>query len=479
MGDVRVVELRGPVLLGHVRKLFAYDAVSLAKLIRAGEVSSREVVEAHLARIEEVNGYLGAVCVTLRESALAAADACDRSEARGPLHGVPFTVKENIDCLGSATTHGVPALRDALPYADAPAVARLKAAGAIPIGRTNQSEMGLRVCATNPLRGRTRNPYDRRLTAGGSSGGDAAAVATGMTPLGIGNDMGGSLRIPAHCCGVATLKPTTGRIAHAASLEPRDHGMAGQAMLAVGPIARSVADLRLGLSILAGRDIRDPRSVDVPLEGPEPEVRRAALVTELSGGPLEASTVAAIERAGALLQAAGWEVEEAVPPELPRVNEIFGKLLATDLSALVPQMQPILSEALVQHLLRICRAQRLHEASNHRIHAERSRLIRAWSGFFADYPVVIGPNWARPIWPIDADLDPASGLELLEDTVRFIAPGNALGIPSVALPMGVVDGLPTGIQIYADLWREDLCLAAAEIIEAGVTMPSPIDPVRQ
>ena len=134
-------------------QLYQYGAACLAKLIRSGKVSSREVVEAHLARIEQLNGYLGAVAVTLRESALAAADAADRSEARGPLHGVPFTVKENLDCLGSATTHGLPALRDALPYADAPAVARLKAAGAIPIGRTNLSEMGLRLCTSNPLRG--------------------------------------------------------------------------------------------------------------------------------------------------------------------------------------------------------------------------------------------------------------------------------------------------------------------------------------
>lgn len=449
--------------------LYEYDAASLVELIRSGEVSCREVVEAHLARIEEINGHLGAITVTLREPALAAADAADRSEARGPLHGVPFTVKENLDCLGSATTHGLPALRDALPYADAPAVARLRAAGAIPIGRTNTSEMGMRLCTSNPLRGRTLNPYDRRLTVGGSSGGDAVAVATGMTPLGIGSDMGGSLRVPAQCCGVATLKPTTGRIAHAASLEPRDHGMAGQAMLAVGPIARSVADLRLSLSILAGRDIRDPRSVDAPLSGPEPEVYRAALVTRLPGAPLEASTVAAIERAGELLRAAGWEVEEAAPPELSRVSEVFGKLLATDLSVIAPQTQPVISEALFAHLMRICRANKLHEASNYRIHSERSRLIRAWSGFFSDYPVVIGPCWAAPVWPVDADLDPESGIALLEDTVRFITPGNALGIPGVAIPMGLAGGLPTAIQIYADLWREDLCLAAAEIIESAST----------
>jgi amidase len=461
-----------------VPRLFENTASVLAQLIRSGDVSSREVVQAHLARIDEVNGYLGAVTVTLRDAALAAADACDRSDPSGPLHGVPFTVKENLDCLGSATTHGLPILRDALPYGDAPAVARLKAAGAIPIGRTNQSEMGLRLCTVNPLRGRTLNPYDRKLTVGGSSGGDAAAVATGMAPLGLGNDMGGSLRIPAQCCGVAALKPTTGRVPHAASLEPRDYGLAAQIMLVHGPLARSVADLRICLSVVAGRDIRDPRSVDVPLQAPKPDERRAALITRLPGEPLERSTVSAIERAGDLLQAAGWEVEEAEPPELTRVGEVFGAVLAGDVSAIAAQSKPFISEALFEHLLRICRSNKLADLSSYRVFAERSRLTRAWSAFLSDYPVAIGPNWATPFWPVDADLNPETGIELLENTIRFIAPGNVLGLPSVALSAGVADGLPTGIQIYADLWREDLCLAAAEIVETGFGIASPIDPVR-
>ena len=392
---------------------------------------------------------------------------------------MPFTVKENLDCLGSATTHGLPALRDALPYADAPAVARLKAAGAIPIGRTNTSEMGLRLCTSNPLRGRTLNPHDRLLTVGGSSGGDAAAVATGMTPLGLGSDLGGSLRIPALCCGVAALKPTSGRIPHASSLEPQDHGPAGQAMLAVGPLARSVGDLRLALAILAGRDLRDPRSVDAPLVGPSPEVNRAALVTRLPGEALPPETVAAIERAGALLAAAGWEVEVAEPPELSRVQALFLEFLAADVAVIAEQLGPFLSQPLQDHLQRLVQAGGGPEGGRYRAHAERSRLIRAWSGFLSEYPVAIGPTWASPIWRCDADLDPGSGIALLASTVRFITPGNLLGIPALALPTGLSDGLPNGIQIYADLWREDLCLAAGAIIEAGLPVPSPFDPVRE
>lgn len=459
-------------------RLIDLDATSLAELTRRGDVSCREVVTAHLERIEAVNDELGAVTLTLREAALARAGELDCAERRGPLHGVPFTVKEDLDCLGSPTTHGVPALRDALPYADAPIVERLKAAGAIPIARTNTSEMGLRLCTSNPLRGRTHNPYARHLTAGGSSGGDAVAVAAGMTPLGIGSDLGGSLRVPAHCAGVVALKPTTGRIPHASSLEPRDHGMAGQAMLAVGPLARSLSDVRAVLRLTAGRDPRDPASIESPLAGPPPSERRAALVTRLSGRALPPETTRALERAAKSLAAAGWSVEEADPPELARVNEIFAKLLATDLSALVPLLEPVLTAPLVEHLRRLCRAARLDETSNYRIHSERSRLMREWSAFFADYPVIVGPTWATPVWPRDADLDADHGVELLEDTVRFITPGNVCGLPAAVLPMGNDAGLPTSVQLYADRWREDLCLEAALAIEADLPLRRPLEPRR-
>lgn len=413
----------------------------------------------------------------MRESALALADLADRTEPRGPLHGVPFTIKESLDCIGSATTLGVPAFAGRVPYEDAPGVARMKAAGAIPLGRTNLSEMGLRLCTDNPLHGRTRNPWDPVLTVGGSSGGDAAAVATGMTPFGLGNDLGGSLRVPAFCCGIAALKPTPGRIPHASALDPQDGGMAMQAMFTNGPMARSVADLRLGLRVLSGRDVRDPRSVDVPLEGPEPDERRAALVTRLPGITLPASTVAAIERAGALLAAAGWEVEHAVPPELVRVCDLFGQWLAADLQVLVPMVAPIVSPTLQAHLRRLLAHGGQVPITTNRLHSERARLIRAWSRFLSRYPVAIGPNWTCPIWPCDTDLDPETGIRRIDDMARFTLPGSVLGLPSLALPMGLVDGLPTGIQIYADLWREDLCLTAGEIIEAGVGPMVPTDPV--
>lgn len=456
--------------------LWKRTAVELAGLIRAREVSSREVVEAHLERIAEVNGQVNAVTLVLEETAFAAADAADRSESSGALHGVPFTIKENLDCVGSPTTQGIPALAEAMPPSDAPVVERMKRAGAIPLARTNLPELGGRLDTDNPLRGRTFNPWNPALTPGGSSGGEAAALATGMSPIGLGNDILGSLRNPAYCCGISSLKPSAGRIPCVLSMGV-DAGMAVQAMLVEGPMARSIADLRLGLSVLAGRDIRDPRSVDAPLEGPEPAVRRAALVTEIPGFNLPAVTVAEIRRAGEVVADAGWSVEEVEPPELDRVNEIWSYVMAADMDEQSLQDQEALITPELAAVFRQISERLASAPSNSEVHAERSRLSRVWSDFFAAYPVVIGPTWTCLPWPIDSDLDPETGIDTTLGTAHFISPANVLGLPAVALATGVADGLPTGVQIYADRWREDLCLAAAEQIEGACPMPTPIDPV--
>ena len=263
------------------------------------------------------------------------------------------------------------------------------------------------------------------------------------------------------------------------ALEPRDHGMAAQAMLAVGPLARSVADLRLILGVIAGRSPLDPRSVDAPLVGPPPE-RRAALLTRCSGVRLAPALLRPVERAGAALEAAGWVVEEAEPPELERTGDVFARLLATDLEPQLPELQRFVSDSLLSHLERIVRSARPPEISNHRLHAERSRLGRQWSHFFIDYPVLVVPTWGCPVWPVDADLNPSSGLSLLRETTRFILPGNVLGLPCTTLPLSSEAGgtaLPDSVSIYADLWREDLCLDAAEVIEAAVGRRAPVDPV--
>src|SRR3954467_1059894 len=246
-------------------EIWQLPATELAQRIARRQLSSVEVVDAHLARIDAVNPALNAVVRVLADEARAAAVKADQKlaagETIGPLHGVPFTVKENIDMAGLPTTWGVPALAKAVVPVDAPVVERMRAAGAIPIARTNLPDMALRVHTDSSLHGLTRNPWHPGRTAGGSSGGEAAALASGMSPIGLGNDVGGSLRNPAHCCGIAAIKPSAGRGPHAAVIPPEDWGPALQAMCVEGVMARRVADVRLGLGIVNGFDPRDPQSV--------------------------------------------------------------------------------------------------------------------------------------------------------------------------------------------------------------------------
>jgi amidase len=458
-------------------ELWRNSATDLAKMIRDKEVSSREVIESHIERIEAVNPVVNAITVLLAESALGAADEADKNKASGPLHGVPFSIKENIDCLGSATTQGVPALIDSMPSSDAPIVARMKAAGAIPLGRTNLPEMGLRITTDNPLRGRTMNPWDLSRTAGGSSGGEASALATGMSPIGLGNDIGGSLRNPAYCCGITSLKPSTGRIPHASSIPPLDFDLSQQLMAVNGPMARHVADIKLGYEILSGRDPRDPVSVDAPLQGPVPGNKNVALVTSVPGVSLPKETIRAIELAGSHLANQGWSVTEAEPPELDKINELWGYLLAADVAQTLPVISPIMSMPAINLLEALVFTFDPATMPSQLMHTERSRLCRSWSEFFDDYPLVIGPIWTDVPFLHDADIAPESGVTTTLDRIRFITPGNFLGIPAVALPMAAADGLPTGVQIYADRWREDLCLQAAAQIEKEVGQICPIDPV--
>ena len=461
-----------------MNNLCKQSATGLAELIRSGEVSSEEVVEAHLHRIEEVNPEINAVTVTLGESALEQAKRADNAsneERKRPFHGVPFTIKENIDLVGTPTTQGLAVQAEAMPERNAPIVDRMIAAGAIPIGRTNLPEMGCRLDTDNPLRGRTFNPWNKGITPGGSSGGEAAALATGMTPFGLGNDIGGSLRNPAYCCGVAALKPSIGRVPCVFSIEPVDMGISST-FLTDGPMARSVHDLRVGLSVLAGRHIDDPQSVDVPLQGAVPESPKAALVSEMKGYQIPNAIKSEIKRAGSVLKDKGWIVDEVEAPELDRVYEIWGKILmgGSDLDAIGEGVKP----ETVAYLKRLQTVYDVQSLTLDEALIERRRLRRLWSAFLTDYTVAIGPTWATLPWPIDSDLDPDKGVGLVRDSWPFIAPGNALGIPSVALPTGVSDGLPTGIQIYSEVYREDLCLWASEIIESESQCPTPIDPVR-
>ena len=460
-------------------ELWRQSAGGLATLIASGSVTSREVVAAHLARIEAVNPMLNAVVAVLADTALAAADAADAAVAAGmtlgPLHGVPFTVKANIDLVGSPTTHGVPAFAAAMPSMDAPVVERMKAAGAIPIGRTNLPDMALRVHTHSALHGLTRNPWHLNRTAGGSSGGEGAALASGMSPLGLGNDIGGSLRNPAFACGIASLKPGFGRIPDASALEPRSPLLAAQLMAVQGPMARHVSDLQLALRVLGGAHRRDPWSIQVAL--PSPAQPRIALVPEPPGGRTAPAIAAGVRAAGAALTAAGYEVVEIMPPLVEEAIAVWAQWLVAEFNTQRGPMEAIMSNDAMAFFNAFAALQpEVGFDSSVHLQVRRHMVARAWHEFLEDYPIIVGPTWCQPQFEHGFDIaGPDSAAEILE-LMRFVTPMNLLGLPVACVPVGIANGLPLGVQIVGNHGKEELCLAVAMIIERAHGVITPIDP---
>lgn len=458
-------------------------ALELAELIRSKEVSSREVLDAHLDRVEACNPHLNAIVKVLADDARAAADAADAAVAAGdplgPLHGVPCTVKENIDVAGTATSQGVAALADAVATSDAPTVERMRAAGAIPFARTNLPDFGLRVHTHSQLHGLTRNPWNPDVTAGGSSGGEASAIAAGMSPIGLGNDIGGSLRNPAHCCGIASLKPTVGVIPMATSVPPEDMGLSSQLMVVEGPMARRVADVRAGLEVLAGRHWRDPRSVTAALDDAAGGERmRIAVLADPPGGTTDPGIAGVVRAVADRLADAGHDVVEATPPGYERAIELWRMLMIDDLRAQKELLGMVLGPdamSLIDMFDASSEPTRLPDT--HLLHIERYGLMRAWAAFHHEHPVVLSPTWAQPAFAHGADLDPHTGIDLMTDTIRPVLPANLLGTPAAVVRGGVVDGLPVGVQVLGDRYADLRCLTVAAEIEALVGAVTPIDPV--
>ena len=457
-------------------------AGDLAAAIASKEVTAREVVDAFLDRIERVNPSVNAVTVVLADEARRAADAADEAlaagEPVGPLHGVPFSVKENIDLTGSATTQGVVAMKDAVPPLDAPQPARLKAAGAIPIARTNMPDFGLRWHTDNGLHGATRNPWDGSRTPGGSSGGEAVALATGMTPLGLGNDLGGSLRVPSYCCGTAALKPTIGRIPQASSIEPLDPTLAIQLMAVEGPMARHVRDLRLVYELAAGPDARDPSSVPAPLAGPPPPTPvRVAVVSDPGGLGVDPIVAQGVRAAADALADAGYDVVDAQPPKLAEAFDAWSAAVLWDVAVMRTQIDPLLADDARRFLDDALQLVDLTPEVLATAYVQRHSAAREWSVFQVDHPVIVGPVMTQRPYAVGHDLAGVGPVDEIRTSLRLTLVLNGLGLPAVAVPTGVVDGLPTGVQVIAGRYREDLCLDAAEAIERRLGTVTPIDPV--
>jgi amidase len=461
-----------------MQDLWRLSAAEMASLIRSKKVSAKEAATAALARLDAVNPKINAVVDHRPEDVLAQASAVDaaigRGEDAGPLGGVPVTVKVNIDQQGFATTNGLKLQRDAIAKSNNPVIDNLRKSGAVILGRTNCPAFSYRWFTTNLIHGDTKNPRDPGITPGGSSGGAGAAVAAGIGHIAHGTDIAGSIRYPAYACGVHGLRPTMGRIAaFNAALPERPIGP--QISAVSGPLARTIGDIRIALAAMSARDYRDPWWVPAPLEGPAMP-KRVAMCLNPDGLDPVPEVKAAVADAGKRLARAGWIVEEiANTPPLREAADLQTKLWLGD--GYEAQLEAAEREGDPGALacLRGNRA-KVHPFDLSKALTRRLTLTREWLAFFEKYAVLLMPVSGELPFPDQLDRkDEASFARVWHAQLPQIAI-PFMGLPGLTVSTGLVGRVPVGVQLVSGRYREDLCLAAGEAIEAGGTPSAAIDP---
>ena len=454
-------------------ELTSYSAVEVAALIRNKQTSPLEVVRAHLNRIDRLNGQLNAI-VTIAPDVLEQASRAEalraRGESIGPLHGVPLTIKDTIATAGIRTTSGSRARKDFIPSADATAVARLKAAGAIILGKTNTPEMAIPYETDNPIFGRTNNPYDARMTAGGSSGGEAAAIAARLSPGGVGSDLSGSIRVPAHFCGIVGLKPTSSRIPMAGHVPSAGGTLANGACL--GPMARTVADVSLLFRVLAGIE---SESLTDSLTAAD-QLRGSGVCWYDYDGvtPVSSETGIAVRAAVATLENAGLRCFEKRPPSVAEGSrlwvELFAEASANDLREFYSGCEE-LAGPLARKILDTGQRVRRGPEELAKTLEERGRLRGELLRMMEAMPLIVAPVGATAAFPhnsskVSVDGVPVSVFRAFSYAQTF----NVFDLPAVVVRAGsTATGLPIGVQIVGRPLAERTVLAAAQIVEGALS----------
>jgi amidase len=463
--------------------IISASASELAAAIRSKEVSSKIVVEACLDRIAKVNPKINAIVQLTADSAREAADKADaalaRGEIKGSLHGVPVTIKDTLETKGVICTGGTKGRANYIPQDDATAVARLRAAGAIILGKTNVPELAGAIESDNLIYGRTNNPYDLARTPGGSTGGEAAIIAAGGSPLGLGTDAGGSIRIPAHFCGLAAIKPTSGRVPRTGQF-PMPLG-ARNAVFHVSLIARRVEDLALALPIISGPDFRDHSIVGMPLGDPRNVTLRDLRVAyfEEDGVATPAKEIiAAVRDAAKSFMNAGVKVEESRPPDAAKAAIVYHDMSRGDggagtraflKSIGTTEISPLFEKALTYSVGPAMVSTTEALAAFVRWDLFRNSMLR----FIENYDAVLSP-----VAPYPALLHGTSFDDENRRGIGYAQMYNLTGWPSATVRVGTSpEGLPLGVQVAARPWREDVALALIQHLEktfGGWKMPSSV-----
>jgi amidase len=464
-----------------MQDLWRLSATDLAALIKSKQVAAGEAATAALARLDAVNPKLNAVVDHKPAEVLAEAAAIDAKIARGEdagiLAGVPVTVKVNIDQAGFATTNGLKIQKEAIARDNSPVIDNFRKAGAVILGRTNCPAFSYRWFTTNLVHGDTKNPRDPGVTPGGSSGGAGSAVAAGIGHIAHGTDIAGSIRYPAYANGVHGLRPTVGRIAAFNAALP-ERTIAAQISAVSGPLARTIADLRAALAAMSGFDARDPWWVPAPLEGP-PRARRAAICLNPDGLDPVPEVKAAVADAGKRLARAGWTVEEvANTPPLREAADWQTKLWLGDsyevqLATAEREGDPGALACLNGNKSKVFP---FDAASFSKALTRRATLAREWLLFLEQCAVLVMPVSGELPFPDHLDRkDDASFARVWKAQMPQVAI-PFMGLPGLTVTTGLVGRVPVGVQVVSGRFREDLCLAAGEAIEAGGVPSSPVDP---
>jgi amidase len=464
-----------------MKDIWRLPAGELAGLIRSKKVSAKEAATSALERLDAVNPAINAVVDQRPDDVLAQASAVDATIARGEdaglLAGVPVTIKVNIDQAGYATTNGLKMLREAIAKDNSPVVDNLRKAGAVILGRTNCPAFSYRWFTTNLVHGNTKNPRDPSITPGGSSGGAGAAVAAGIGHIAHGTDIAGSIRYPAYVNGVHGLRTTTGRVAAFNAALP-ERAIGPQIAAVSGPLARTIADLRISLAAMSVYDARDPWWVPAPLEG-SARPKLAAVCVNPDGLDPVPEVKAAVLDAAKRLERAGWKVEEITSlPPLKEAAELQTKLWLGDnyeaqLAAAEREGDPGALACLRGNRAKVFP----YDADSlSRTLTRRATLAREWLLFLDKYPVLLMPVSGELPFPDQLDTkDDASFARVWHAQLPQIAI-PFMGLPGLTVTTGLVGRVPVGVQVVASRYREDLCLLAGEAIEAGGVPSSPVDP---